>query len=274
METVVRYAAFFEVHTGFIPKALENFVGGVHDSHPRVQSRSWYLFYRFVKTLRQHIGEFAQSVLEAISDILVIKAELPEDKDDEMSSEDNQGEDLKFDSQLYLFEAVGYLSSIKSIAPEKQALFVTTVTTPLFRNMEKSLESAKRGDARAVLQVHHVIMALGTLAKGFADGTPGSNVSVSPNDLVSRGFESAEEAILVSLECLRNSPKVRDAARHSFSRILAILGQKALPTFPRWLEGLLVGNSTKEEISAFLRLLEQVIHRFKVCLEFTPSSGY
>ncbi|KAG0138705.1 armadillo-type protein [Tuber indicum] len=265
METVVRYAAFFEVHTTYIPKALENFVGGVHDSHVRVRNRSWYLFFRFVKTLRQHIGGVAQEVLEAISDILVIKAELPQDAgDNEMSSDDAQGEDTTFESQLHLFEAVGCLSSIKSVALEKQVLFVTTVMTPLFRNMESTLEAAKQGDARCVLQVHHIMMALGILAKGYADGTPGPGVSASaPNELVVREFENASEVILVSLESLRNCPNVRDAARRSFSKMVVILGPRALPTLPRWLEGLLAEDSTAEEILVFLRLLKQIVHGFK-----------
>ncbi|CUS09256.1 unnamed protein product [Tuber aestivum] len=265
METVVRYAAFFEVHTTYIPKALENFVGGVHDNHVRVRNRSWYLFFRFVKTLRQHIGEVAQEVLEAISDILVIRAELPQDiGDNEMSSDDAQSEDVTFESQLHLFEAVGCLSSIKSIAPEKQVLFVTTVMTPLFRNMESSLEAAKKGDTRSVLQVHHIMMALGTLAKGYADGTPGPSASTpAPNELVVREFENASEIILVSLESLRSYQNVRDAARRSFSKMVVILGPKALPTLPRWLEGLLAENSTTEEILVFLRLLKQIVHGFK-----------
>lgn len=266
METVVRYAAFFEVHNTYIPKALENFVGGVHDNHVRVRNRSWYLFFRFVKTLRQHIGEIAQEVLEAISDILVIKAELPQDAgDNEMSSDDTQNEDAAFESQLHLFEAVGCLSSIKSITTDKQVLFVTTVMTPLFRNMESSLEAAKQGDVRSVLQVHHIVMALGTLAKGYADGTPGAGASTPvPNELVVREFENASEVILVSLESLRNHPNIRDAARRSFSKMVVILGPKALPTLPRWLEGLLAENSTAEEILVFLRLLKQIVHGFKV----------
>ncbi|KAL7269928.1 pre-tRNA nuclear export protein [Rhizina undulata] len=266
MEIVVRYSGFFEVQTGLIPQALDSFVKAVHDGHIRVRTRSWYQFQRFVKTLRGHIGDYIENVLEAISDLLVIKAELPSEADDaeDMSSDEAQREISTFESQLYLFEAVGCLASTNSVHREKQAFFARSVMNPIFVDLEKNMHAAKSGDARSVLQIHHDIMALGTLAKGFSEWAPGTtSTGTPPSELVSEEFKQAAEAILFSLESLSRFPALREAGRHSFSRLIGVLGSKILPMLLRWINGLLSESSTKEEMSVFLRLLDQVVHGFK-----------
>lgn len=264
MDIFVRYAVFFEVHTSSIVPALQSFVKGVHDPHPRVQPRAWYLFYRFVKHLRQHIGEMAQTVIEAIADLLVIHAEAPADRDDgDMSDDTETSEDSTFTNQLYLFEAVGCLSSTPSIPLEKQALFVKTIMTPLFTDMETSLPQAEAGDMRLVMQIHHDMMALVTLAKGFSDWGTGNKPQVATSPIVTSEFQKGTEAILVALERLSRYSHIREAARFAFSRMVGVLGAAILPQLPRWINGLLEKSSTKEEVSTFLKLLDQLVHEFK-----------
>ncbi|KAF8422384.1 armadillo-type protein [Tirmania nivea] len=264
MELIVRYVNVFEIHKELIPRALESFVQGCHSSHVRVRTRAWYLFQRFVKTVRTHIGDIAETIVRTVGDLLEIRAELFESTDDDMSSDDEKNHDATFDSQLYLFEAIGSLSSSTSITPERQVVFAREVMTPLFGDIEKHLALAQGGDARAVLQIHHDILALGTLARGFSDWAPGTKSSAPPpSGLVSDEFEKVAEAVLVSLETLNNSVVIREAARFAFSRMVGVLGQRLLPTLPRWIHGLLSQSSSKDEIQMFLRLLEQVIHGFK-----------
>ncbi|KAA8908637.1 armadillo-type protein [Sphaerosporella brunnea] len=265
MELFMRHHTFFEVHTGYIPRALEGFNKCIHDNHIRVRTRSWYLFHRFVKSLRQHMGEVAETILGAMGDLLVIRAELPEEKNDsDEMSESQQTEDTNFESQLYLFEAVGCMCSVPSLSAEKQAMLVKTVTTPLFSDIEQNLPVAEVGDARAALQIHHDIMALGTTGKGFSDWVAGSSrpdKTCVPE--VANEFGRVTEAILVALERLSNFSVVREAARFSFARIVGVLGSSILPSLPRWISGLLAKNSTKDEICMFLKLLNQLIHSFK-----------
>jgi len=264
----MRHATLFEVHTNYIPQALEGFNKCIHDSHIRVKTRSWYLFHRFVKSLRQHMGEVAEAIMRAMGDLLVIRAELPKDKDDadEMSSESKQGENTTFESQLYLFEAVGCMCSVPSLPVEKQAILIKSVTTPLFSDIEQSLTAAESGDARATLQIHHDIMALGILGKGFSDWVAGSHLDKACASEVASEFGRVTEAILVALERLSRFSIVREAARFSFVRIVGVLSSTILPSLPRWISGLMAKSSTKEEISMFLKLLNQLIHSFKVHL--------
>ncbi|KAK5989933.1 Exportin-T [Cladobotryum mycophilum] len=269
MEICNRYCAVFETHSQYIPQVLENFVRLVHHNHVRIKTRSWYLFHRVIKQLRSRVGNVAETVIQSIGDLLPIKAEMPgEDADDDMSSdESDHSADALFTSQLYLFEAIGCISSTSSTPPDKQALYVRSVMDPLFQDMEVHLPRAKSGDAQAALQIHHIVMALGTLAHGFSDWAPSSSGTSSqhapPDKLVSTEFSRAAEAILIALREVNSSSEIRTACRSAFSKLLGVLGAAVLPQLPQWIEGLLSQSSSKDEMAMFLRLLDQVVFGFK-----------
>ncbi|PNP78287.1 hypothetical protein FNYG_08233 [Fusarium nygamai] len=269
MEICVRYCVVFENHLSqYIPQVLENFVRLVHHDHVRIKTRSWYLFHRFIKQLRAQVGNVAETVIQSIGDLLPIKAEVPgDDADDDMSSdESDHSADALFTSQLYLFEAIGCISSTQSTPADKQALYARSVMDPLFTDMEGHLPRAKSGDAQATLQVHHIVMALGTLAHGFSDWTPGitsANAHGPPDKAVSDEFSRAAEAILIALNQLNSSSEIRTACRSAFSKLLGVLGAAVLPQLPQWIEGLLSQSSSKDEMAMFLRLLDQVVFGFK-----------
>ncbi|KAI0390814.1 Exportin-T [Xylariaceae sp. FL0594] len=268
MEICHRYCAYFESQPGMIAQVLESFINLVHHEHARIRTRSWYLFFRFVKHLRAQVGNVAETIIQSISDLLPIKAEVPsDDADDDMSSDETDNSaDAVFQAQLNLFEAIGCVSSTSTTPPEKQAMYARSVMDPLFADMEQHLERAKSGDAQAVLQIHHIIMALGTLAHGFSDWTPGaqtSNQRPPPAKVVSDEFARAAEAILIALNALNASSDIRAACRSAFSRLLGVLGSAVLPQLPQWIGGLLSQSSSKDEMAMFLRLLDQVVFGFK-----------
>ncbi|KUJ21036.1 Exportin-T [Mollisia scopiformis] len=268
MEICVRYNSFFETETRYIPQVLEHFVRLVHHNHIRVRTRSWYLFHRFAKHLRAHVGNVAETVIRSISDLLSIQAEQPDAyvaNEDMSSDESDHSADATFNGQLYLFEAIGSISSTSTTPVETQILYVRTIMEPLFLEIQKSLPRAKAGDEQAVLQVHHVIMALGTLAHGFSDWTPGNAATAgnAPRKEISEEFSRAAEAILIALEALKSSFDVRTAARAAFSRMMGVLGIGMLPLLPQWIDGLLSESSSKDEMAMFLRLLDAVVFGFK-----------
>lgn len=266
MEICVRYTSFFHQHGYLIPGVLESFLQLVHHPINKVKIRSWYLFQRFVRQLRHFIGNVAQTVVEALGDLLVIHAELPSegDENDDMDSDDHEGVDAIFNNQLYLFEAVGIICSTSAIPGDKQVVYAQSVMSPIFADMERSLEAAKSNDERALLQIHHDIMALGTLARGFSDWVPGTHSTAAlPPREISEAFSQASEATLVALESLKGSFDVRTAARSTFSRMVGVLASGILPQLPRWIDGLLTQTSSRDEMALFLRLLDQVIFGFK-----------
>ena len=268
MEICVRYSTFFEANPHLITRVLENMIRLVHQDHVKVRTRSWYLFHRFIKSLRQQLGNIAQTVIQALADLLIIKAELPEessDNDDMSSDENDLSADATFTSQLYLYEAIGCICSIHAVPVEDQVAYVQSVMNPLFTDLETHLGVATAGDERATLQVHHLIMALGTLARGFSDWTPAntSPTATTPAKAVSEAFARTAEAILIALESLNSSLEIRTAARFAFSRLIGVLGNQILPQLPRWIDGLLSQTSSRDEMALFLRLLDQVIYGFK-----------
>ena len=265
METCVRYVQFFEHNVASIPKVLESFVVCVHSEHPRVRQRSWYLFQRFVRHLRAQLGDVAQNVVHAVGDLLNIKAELPEDKDDDdVSSDDNgQSADATFTSQLYLFEAIGTVASTARTAISTKVTIAKSVIDPLTSDLHRHIPAARNGDVRSTLQIHHIIMAFGSLAYGFSDWMPGVKVGGPPPSEVTNEFLGASEATLTALDVLRHSSDIRNAARSTFSRFLGVLGSHILPQLPRWIDGLLSSASSNDEMAMFLRTLGQVVYGFK-----------
>ncbi|KAK0252499.1 hypothetical protein B0A54_05757 [Friedmanniomyces endolithicus] len=265
MEICVRYVQFFEHHPASISKVLESFVRFVHSDHGKVRLRSWYLFQRFARHLRAQLGDVAQTVVQAISDLLAIKAELPEDRDeDDISSDDDgQSANAAFNSQLFLFEAVGTVASTSAVPLETKVAIAKSVIDPLADDLRNHLQAGASGDARAVLQIHHVIMAFGSLAYGFSDWMPGVKAGHPPPHEVSSEFMTASEATITALEALKQSFDVRNAARTAFSRYLGVLGSRILSQLPRWIDGLLSSASSNDEMAMFLRTLGQVVYGFK-----------
>jgi exportin-T len=213
------------------------------------------------------VGNIAEKVIMSISDLLPIKAEITDDaaEDDMSSDQSDNSADAAFSGQLYLFEAIGCISSITTTPVEKRVMYARSIMEPLFSEIERSLPSAKAGDAQATLQIHHVIMALGTLAHGYSDWTPGNAATAhhAPIKEISEAFGPAAEAILIALEALKSSFDIRTAARASVSRLMGVLGITILPLLPRWIDGLLSQSSSKDEMAVFLRVLEQVVFGFK-----------
>ncbi|EPS43840.1 hypothetical protein H072_2067 [Dactylellina haptotyla CBS 200.50] len=264
IENVVRYSPFFEHRKDFVPPALEMFVQCMHDRNLKVKTRSWYLFLKVSKLLRTDISGVASQIIGSIQDLLAIKAVVAsrsEDEDD-ISSDDDSASDAVFNSQLYLFEAVGSIASTTNLSIADQKAVLQTILSPLFSDVEANLEAAKRNDPFAMLQIHHNIMAMGQFAKGFAEGLKVQSTTPEDRSLAPE-FQATAEGIVSALENLKTSKLVREAASFAFARMVGVLGLSILRLLPRWIEGLLAENSSKGELSIFLRLLDQLIHGFR-----------
>lgn len=265
MEICVRYSSFFEYHTHLIEGVLQNFIQLSHHPNVKVGNRCWYLLQRFIRSLRSYVGQAAEAVVQNISDLLAIKAELTKDDDDEMSSDEKSLTDARFTSQLYLFEAVGCIAGATSVSVNKQVELVRLVMQPLFSDIERNLDAAKRGVEQSILQIHHDITALGTIARGYSDFMPGgsSTHASEPPAEAKQSFAQVADAVLTALESLKSWYQIRKAARFAFPRLFGMAGATMMQDLPRWVDGLLTDSSTKEEMALFLRLLDQVIHSFK-----------
>ena len=269
LELCVRYCSFFEANPAVIPQTLENFIKFVHHKHAKVKLRSWYLFYRFVRQLRPQVGSMAETIVRSIADLLHIKAEIPETSSDDGSFSSNDNEtphDSTFINQLYLYEAVGDICSSPALSPSDQVRFVRLIAEPILVDLRNAVNYAMGQDEKALLQVHHLIMALGSLAQGFSEWLPSSNkatASSAPARELSEEFSKSAEAILAALKTLSSPPEVRVAARSALSRLVGALGSNVLPQLPQWIDSLLPRDQSKEDTITVLRLLNQLVYGFK-----------
>lgn len=277
MDICVKHASYFEQHPQFVPNVLEYFVEFVHSRQVKVKARSHNYFLRLIRDLKPQLGAVSERAIQAIQDMMVIKAEVPDEatNDDSSSNGDAESADAVFNSQLNLYEAVGCMASAPGVEQAAQARLAKSILDPLTSGISNDVNAARGGDERALLQVHHLIMAAGTLARGFSDWVPGkSRPPVS--EQVGLEFTNASALILDALESLKASLSIRSAARFTFARMIGVLGHGVLQQLPRLIDGLLAESSTKEEMATFLKLLDQVIFGFKTQISpildnlFTP----
>lgn len=185
---------------------------GLHNPDTRLRSRVFYLFHRFIKEDRNEIPvDLSGTIIESIRDLLVVQVEVPEleEGDQDILTEAVNSPSV-FDAQLYLFETVGALVSIFYKTPDQASALLSSVVKPLLEDLSVNLQAVKGPeDVLHILQVHHAIMALGNVAKGFPDyPSPLPEGYIGPPLEV---FSQVAQAILVSLEAMNRFRVVRDA---------------------------------------------------------------
>jgi exportin-T len=173
----------------------------------------FYLFHRFIKELRNEIpADISPNILDSMRDLLVIVAEIPEPEEPEMDILTEAIRNSSFDSQLYLFESVGILCSLISKTPAEQSTVLLSLVKPLMDDLSVSFQAFRTNGASdlvSVVKVHHIIMALGNIAKGFPDyptSTPQNGIT-----LLMEVFVEMTQAILVCLKAMNVFKPIRDA---------------------------------------------------------------
>jgi exportin-T len=115
-----------------------------------------------------------------------------------------------FDNHLHLFEAVGSMIHLVKDQVE-QARLLQAVIAPLLQDLAKAVQTVSGGAAPeplVVLQVHHVISAIGSIASGFPDA-PEFQPETPPN--WEPVYQQGIEAILNTLQVFKSQRIVRDA---------------------------------------------------------------
>ncbi|KAI0091175.1 ARM repeat-containing protein [Irpex rosettiformis] len=264
-ETTSRYGDFFKVRKDCIVPTLEAMVDarGIHNPESSLRSRVFYLFHRFIKEDRNEISpELAAKLIDSLRDVLVIVVDLPEL---ETPEQDLLTEAIKhpgiFDAQLYLFETVGTLVSLFYKSPEQRNELLSSIVKPMLDELGRDLQAVKgTEDVMPILKVHHNIMALGNIAKGFPDfPSPIPEGYLLPPVEI---FTQVAQAILVSLEALNVFRAIRDATRNAFTRILATTGSYITHLIPPLMTNLLAHFEPTELID-FMTFIGLLVHRLQ-----------
>lgn len=171
----------------------------------------FYLLHRFVRECKNDLSvDIVPDLIGSVRELLRIEVELPEADGGTSESELISDAVSSSDSQQYLFETVGVLTSLLFKEPEKQRGILSSIVDPLLDELSISLKHAQR-DAVAIVKAHHAILALGNVAKGFPDyPSPVPEGYIMPPLEI---FAGAARAILVCLEAMNVFQVVRDAVR-------------------------------------------------------------
>ncbi|KXN89108.1 Exportin-T [Leucoagaricus sp. SymC.cos] len=268
-ETVARYTDFFKVRKECILPALEAMIDprGLHSGDATYRSRLFYLFYKFIKENRAEISpDFSPTIINNMRDLFPISVELPEIEEGEPDVLDEIIRGSNFDSQLYVFETAGILTSLTFKTPERQASLLLSLVRPLMDDLSTNLQLYREKGSKMedldslipVVKVHHIIMALGNIAKGFPDYPTviPENYIIPPLDV----FAEVSRAILVCLEAINVFKVVRDATRFAFARILATAGPTVASFIPP-LMGNLLAHFEPSELVDFMNFIGLLIFR-------------
>ncbi|KAI8365847.1 armadillo-type protein [Choanephora cucurbitarum] len=263
-ENLNRYYQFFDLRPEHLPQALSAFVDGrgLHHAVKQIRTRCWYLFQRFVKNLKPKMGPYVENVLTSIGDLLTIQAE-PVVEQNTMDGMPIPAAST-FDSQLYLFETVGLLISMDTLDALKQTEYLKIVLQPLVDGIQNSLSQPfNPEDELFLLQVHHYIMAIGSVAKGFPTLEKPSDGTQQPQTVV---FVQATEIILSALQAYNQMSVIRDAVRYTFARLITCLGTEIVAYLPNLINGLLTECQVTELVD-FLPFIGLVAHKYKPMVE-------
>lgn len=173
----------------------------------------YYLFHRFIKEVRNDIPpDLSVSILDSVRDLLPIEVLIPEPEDSDLDPLSEAIKDMTFESQLYLYETAGILCSLLSKNHEQQSSVLLSLVKPLMEELSENFQHfTTKGpeDIVPIVKVHHIIMALGNIAKGFPDYPaviPEGHV-FPPLDV----FAEMAQAILVCLKAMNTLKVIRDA---------------------------------------------------------------
>ncbi|EJU04760.1 Xpo1-domain-containing protein [Dacryopinax primogenitus] len=265
-ETVCRYCDFFKLRKAYIRNVLEVFVGPLGAQNPKnnVRHRIFYLLDKFVQETSSDIpSDLISPLLASLMQVMNIRPEIPDDDSDLGEAEllfNATANSSSFNALLYLFEAAGTM--IFRAPAEQQISFLQEFTTPLLVEMQQALQTPRNGprDVLPILTVHHIMMALGNLAKGFPDMPSGGAPLMQT--VLCQVFGQVAEGVLVALQSSSQYRVIRDAARFAFLRILSATGPTVQPFLPALLTTIL-SQIENGEISDFLNFMGLVAHSLK-----------
>ena len=242
-----------------------------------VRLRSWYLFTRFLKLTRINLKKILFANKNLVNEITNKISPLLHIKVTSINAQGTDDNDTIFDNQLYIFEGIGFIITLNNSSQELTAATASTpidydildqILTPLFTQLEGCITQG--ASPVVILECHHILMAIGTLARGLHIGlvpeNQVNNMVVNKkliNDSLIHKFSNIAEVILVTFSFFNKFENIRDASRFTFARLIPILSNKILPFINKLIELILSSTDLKSwEMIDFLGFLSQLIHMF------------
>ncbi|KAJ3109809.1 pre-tRNA nuclear export protein [Phlyctochytrium planicorne] len=252
-DNVVKYNEFVTTFPEFLPEILESFVDA--------------RFVKDSKNLRPRLSVFVESIIFSIQDVVRIDPPRPQPATARGLKAKKEAVATTFDSQLYAFEAAGFLISLDDIDVAKQEELVKLVVGPLLGSLQMVLEkdlmpSSEPVNPLIVQYVRQLISAVGGFGKGFPDWDRVNKKAALP--LWVAVFKQGLHLIIIALERLNEVESIREAARFAFQRLVGCVGEDVLPFFHPLVNAGLLRSCTPKELSNFLPSVGQLMYKFKL----------
>ncbi|KAH3668078.1 hypothetical protein OGAPHI_001832 [Ogataea philodendri] len=245
-------------------KVLKIFVSnfGVFSDNEKVKYRSWYLFYRFIKLTKPSVDDYIyEELIRSLLPLLSFDFEVTNNakisNDIDLGVVETNG---SFEHQLYLFESLGLLITLIK-KPEQRVATFESVLQPLFSNLEKCINNLSQLTLSVVVQVHHSLVSIGTILKGFES----LHVQEFDEKFVAL-LQQISQVVLITLENFLNFNIVREASEFCVVRLFILLVKTPSAALEEVLSkfiSIVMMNFDKlklQEINNFLNFLGQVMH--------------
>lgn len=192
----------------------------MHQRKQGIRSRCFYLFNRFIHTARPQLSghlsaEAVTDICTRVQDLLVIESSLPPPEtpgEDVLIKAASKGS--PFDSQLYLFDALGSLISLLlSSSAAEQVSLLRALLEPLLREISAIGNNSSPTASIApeqLFRLHHLIKAAGNIAYGFPEL---KSTTATPEGQWVQVFQEATKVILDALKARSQVAIIREAVR-------------------------------------------------------------
>lgn len=267
---------------------------GLFNEHSKVQKRCFYLFSKFIKLTKPRLDPviLKNLIISWSESLLIIKAQVLADNKNVLSTgvladveeedldKQDVSEDSYFESQVNLFETIGLLIALcfgKNACNEQEITdMMDIVMNPLFQNLKQCMDifptfQFPLDRQQVIMQTHHCLIALGTLARGFENfkfsESKNKNANIKNNEIIQKiievKFQNATEACLVILDYFKEFVYIRDSVRFTFSRFIAILDVNIKDSLTRLIQIILANEDISgTELINFISFINQIVYSF------------
>lgn len=175
-----------------------------------------------------------------------------------------------FDSQLFLYESVGFLISIESIPASRQQELLTLIIMPLLQRIEEIVQFQSNTpviDLVLVAEIGDLMSCIGCISKGFPDYNEKSSTEAAAAVVTpfwSLPFKTTLQGILIVLSKFNTYGHIRNAARFTFQRMTGCMGSELLDYVPSFLNFGLLSSESPTELIEFLPFVGLIVFKYQV----------
>lgn len=214
-------------------KVLNIFISnfGVFSSNEKVKYRSWYLLYRFIKMTKPKLSDYIiEELIKSLIPLLSFNFEIITNKNKQTAANPIEAlyyidlslieESGAFEHQAYLFESVGLLITFMSNEDSMIGIF-ENVLQPLFTTLESGIStiSTSQLNLKVLIQVHHSLISIGNILKGF-EGVRGEKFNhVKFLNIINQ----LTQVIIITLENFIDFNIIRECVQFCVVRLYIVL---------------------------------------------------